>query len=153
MDGRCALRRSRHRSPFTTLSITRKRWLRRTYVINALFPFTKLTTAAIYPVLNRLIADGFAYYGYIDISETIRKSTLRLLSTAGHRECVRVSYRSKWSIIWIEFLTLLDRSFDSRTGTGLGGDAFSYSAAVWLSWTTDKTQLTECRTKTTTPTT
>lgn len=96
--------------------------------------------AAVSPVLNRLIADGFAWYGYTDIAETIRKSTLRLLSFGGPRECVSCPAQPD-----VLLLTALCRSFDSRTGAGLGADAFSYSAAVWLSWANDPHPLTGWR--------
>ncbi|MFI5012489.1 MAG: neutral trehalase [Hyphomicrobiales bacterium] len=62
-------------------------------------------------VVNRLIADGFAAYGYAELAARIRRASVRLAEAQGLREY-----------------------FDPRDGSGLGGADFSWSAAVWLSW-------------------
>jgi hypothetical protein len=62
-------------------------------------------------VVNRLIADGFAAYGQETVASRIRHDALKLAETSGLREY-----------------------YDPRTGSGLGGTDFSWSAAIWLSW-------------------
>jgi hypothetical protein len=62
-------------------------------------------------VVNRLIADGFAAYGHSEVATRIRLDAQRLAAGGGLREY-----------------------YDPRTGAGLGGTDFSWSAAVWLSW-------------------
>jgi alpha,alpha-trehalase len=58
-----------------------------------------------------MIADGFASYGQEAVAARVRRDALKLAETAGLREY-----------------------YDPRTGSGLGGTDFSWSAAIWLSW-------------------
>jgi glycogen debranching enzyme len=62
-------------------------------------------------VMNFMIADGFAAYGYSDIATRIRADSAELVRASGLREY-----------------------FDPRNGDGLGGRDFSWSAAVVLCW-------------------
>lgn len=62
-------------------------------------------------VINRLIADGFAAYGKAKIAARIAARSRELVLKEGFREY-----------------------FDPRTGQGLGGTDFSWSAATWLGW-------------------
>ena len=77
----------------------------------------------VWPVVNRLIADGFAFYAAkvrtgkggtaseVDAAELIRHHTRQLLERSGPMEY-----------------------FDPKTGAPLGGDSFSWTAAMWLCW-------------------
>ena len=65
----------------------------------------------VWPFMNRLVADGFARYGFADIAERLRRDTRALIEAGGFREY-----------------------FDPLTGAGLGGQGFSWTAAVWLVW-------------------
>jgi glycogen debranching enzyme len=62
-------------------------------------------------VMNFMIADGFATYGFADIAERIRRDSAELVRRSGFREY-----------------------FDPRNGDGLGGRDFSWSAAIALYW-------------------
>jgi hypothetical protein len=62
-------------------------------------------------VINRMIADGLARYGYEDIAEDVRAASEACIVQYGFREY-----------------------FDPRTGEGLGGRDFSWTAALWLEW-------------------
>lgn len=65
----------------------------------------------VWAVVNYLIALGFAEYGYPQVAERIRRDTLKLCETAGFSEY-----------------------FHPLTGQGLGGDSFSWTAAIYLAW-------------------
>jgi len=62
-------------------------------------------------VVNRMICDGFAAAGRPDVAATIAAQSRALALEHGFAEY-----------------------FDPRTGAGLGGRDFSWSAAMWLSW-------------------
>lgn len=62
-------------------------------------------------VMNFMIADGFAAYGFTEIAGRIRNDSAELVRRAGLREY-----------------------FDPRNGDGLGGRDFSWSAAIALCW-------------------
>ncbi len=62
-------------------------------------------------VMNFMIADGFAAYGFAEIASRIRADSAELVRTSGLREY-----------------------FDPRSGVGLGGRDFSWSAAIVLCW-------------------
>jgi glycogen debranching enzyme len=62
-------------------------------------------------VMNFMIADGFAAYGFADIADRIRNDSAALVRRSGLREY-----------------------FDPRNGDGLGGRDFSWSAAIALCW-------------------
>jgi hypothetical protein len=62
-------------------------------------------------VVNRMVADGFTAYGHHAIAARIAEQSAAMLAAHGFREY-----------------------FDPRTGEGLGGRDFSWSAAMWLSW-------------------
>jgi Trehalase len=62
-------------------------------------------------VVNYMIAEGFAHYGYHDLAERIRASSAACVQRHGFRE-----------------------AFDSHTGEGVGGRDFSWTAAMWLEW-------------------
>lgn len=67
----------------------------------------------IWSVVNWMIAEGFAGYGYTDIAARIRADTRALVTKNGFWEY-----------------------FDPRDGTGLGGPDFSWTAAIDLLLTT-----------------
>lgn len=60
-------------------------------------------------VVNYMIAEGFARYGRAELAERIRAATLSLMQERGFAEY-----------------------FDPASGTGLGGDSFSWTAAIGL---------------------
>jgi glycogen debranching enzyme len=62
-------------------------------------------------VVNRMIADGLAHYGFADTAERLRQTSAASIMTHGFRE-----------------------AFDPRNGDGLGGRDFSWTAAMWLEW-------------------
>ena len=62
-------------------------------------------------VVNRMIADGLAHYGFEQAAERLRKISATSIMTHGFRE-----------------------AFDPRNGDGLGGRDFSWTAAMWLEW-------------------
>lgn len=62
-------------------------------------------------VVNRMIADGLAFYGLTEQAEAIRHSSAACIMAHGFRE-----------------------AFDPRNGEGLGGRDFSWTAAMWLEW-------------------
>ena len=62
--------------------------------------------------INRIIADGFAAYGDAATARRIRQDSRRLVEGAG---------------LW--------EYYHPVTGAGLGGNEFSWTAAMWLSWT------------------
>lgn len=63
----------------------------------------------VWPVVNFMIAQGFAAYGFANIAEEIYHDTLGLIAQSGFREY-----------------------FDPETGEGLGGRDFSWTAAMAL---------------------
>lgn len=65
----------------------------------------------IWLIMNLMIADGFASYGFTDIAERIKADSAQLVQRSGFREY-----------------------FDPRDGGGLGGRDFSWSAATALYW-------------------
>lgn len=65
----------------------------------------------VWPFMNRIVADGFARAGRLDIAERLRRDTRALVLANGFREY-----------------------FDPFTGAGLGGKDFSWTAAAWLVW-------------------
>ena len=62
-------------------------------------------------IMNMMIAEGFRAGGEADLAERIKADTAALISRAGFHEY-----------------------FDPLTGAGLGGDQFSWTASVALSW-------------------
>jgi alpha,alpha-trehalase len=62
-------------------------------------------------VVNRMIADGLAHYGFVEAAERLRQTSATSIMTHGFRE-----------------------AFDPRNGDGLGGRDFSWTAAMWLEW-------------------
>jgi alpha,alpha-trehalase len=62
-------------------------------------------------VVNFMIADGFAAYGFANVADRIRADSAELVRQSGLREY-----------------------FDPRNGDGLGGRDFSWSAAIVLYW-------------------
>ncbi|WP_299431099.1 trehalase family glycosidase [uncultured Meiothermus sp.] len=65
----------------------------------------------VWAVVNYLIALGFSEYGYAEMARRIRQDTLELAEGTGFSEY-----------------------FHPLTGQGLGGGAFSWSAAIYLAW-------------------
>lgn len=65
----------------------------------------------VWPFMNRLVAVGFARYGFDDIAQRIKRDTRALIERGGFREY-----------------------FNPQTGEGLGGGDFSWTAAAWLVW-------------------
>jgi hypothetical protein len=63
----------------------------------------------IWGIINWMLAEGLADHGEIDLAETLRADTRRLIETQGFAEY-----------------------FDPLDGTGLGGNQFSWTAAVGL---------------------
>jgi glycogen debranching enzyme len=63
----------------------------------------------VWAVVNWMIGEGFALAGASDLAERIRSDTRTLISSTGFWEY-----------------------FDPIDGVGLGGDKFSWTAAVWL---------------------
>lgn len=62
-------------------------------------------------MMNMMIGEGLAEQGHADMAQTVRAMTRDLIIRHGFAEY-----------------------FDAQTGTGAGGDAFSWTAAVWLAW-------------------
>jgi alpha,alpha-trehalase len=62
-------------------------------------------------IMNLMIADGFASYGFAQIAERIRRDSAALVRRSGFMEY-----------------------FDPRDGKGLGGSDFSWTAATALYW-------------------
>lgn len=62
-------------------------------------------------MMNRIIADGFAGYGFTAQAENLRADSRALVDRSGFWEY-----------------------FDPRDGAGCGGPDFSWTAAIWLSW-------------------
>jgi hypothetical protein len=68
----------------------------------------------VWVLVNWLVADGLVHAGRIDRAETLRSSTRALVGEWGFSEY-----------------------YDARTGEGIGGRAFSWSAALTLAWLLD----------------
>jgi mannose-6-phosphate isomerase-like protein (cupin superfamily) len=93
-------------------------WLQETPWV---LPSTRSTCAGFEPLrywrgpvwqhMNMLIATGLKEQGHSDLAATIRERSGQMLSTAGFHEY-----------------------FDPLTGAGLGGRAFSWTAATYLHW-------------------
>jgi glycogen debranching enzyme len=64
-----------------------------------------------WPVLNALIARGFADSGRGDLAERLRRETAALIAAGGFYEY-----------------------FDPLDGTACGGKNFTWTAAIWLGW-------------------
>ncbi len=62
-------------------------------------------------IVNYMVAKGFEECGLQDYADRIRTDSARLIAEHGFRE-----------------------AFSPVSGTGTGGDAFSWTAAMWLSW-------------------
>ncbi|MEJ2035896.1 MAG: hypothetical protein P8X69_07415, partial [Maritimibacter sp.] len=65
----------------------------------------------IWGVINTLICLGLAEAGHIELAERIRRDTRKLIAEHGFYEY-----------------------FNPVDGTPAGGDAFSWTAAIWLTW-------------------
>ena len=74
----------------------------------------------VWPVVNRLLADGFAANGRPDLAGRLWADTRAVIRRSGLREY-----------------------FDPRDGAGLGGTDFSWTAATWLAWQHDEPLLTK----------
>ena len=68
----------------------------------------------VWVLVNWLAAEGLALAGFADRAESLRRSTLALVEREGFSEY-----------------------YDARTGAGIGGQRFSWSAALTLSWLLD----------------
>ena len=68
----------------------------------------------VWAVVNWLVARGLAAYGFADLERRLRDDTLDLVGRSG-----------------------LYEYYDPVDGTGGGGDAFTWTAAVVLSWGAD----------------
>jgi len=66
-------------------------------------------------LVNWLVADGLVHAGHADRAETLRRATRALVEKWGFSEY-----------------------YDARTGEGIGGRAFSWSAALTLAWLLDE---------------
>ena len=64
--------------------------------------------------MNYMIVSGLRAVGKLDLADRIASDTLALVGRSGFREC-----------------------FDPMDGAGLGGDAFSWTAAIHLALTND----------------
>jgi alpha,alpha-trehalase len=65
----------------------------------------------VWAIMNNLIARGFAEYGYTDMAQRIKQDTHQLFELSGFSEY-----------------------YHPTTGAGLGGGAFSWTAAMLLAW-------------------
>lgn len=65
-------------------------------------------------IMNFMIADGLDRFGRADLAQRIKSDSVDLLRRSGFAEY-----------------------FDPLDGTGLGGKAFSWTAAMWLAWLRD----------------
>ena len=80
---------------------------------NPLFDSIRYWRGPVWAIVNWMIADGLMRNGYAQLSETIRAHTRTLIAETGFYEY-----------------------FCPLTGRGGGGDAFSWTASMWLSWAT-----------------
>jgi alpha,alpha-trehalase len=65
----------------------------------------------VWAIMNHLIARGFAEYGHTDMAERIRQDTYQLFELSSFSEY-----------------------YHPTSGAGLGGGAFSWTAAMLLAW-------------------
>lgn len=65
----------------------------------------------VWAIVNYMITDGLRAYGEKDFADRIGKDTAELIQNNGFYEY-----------------------FDPQTGRGLGGDVFSWTSAMWLTW-------------------
>jgi len=77
----------------------------------AAFEAKRYWRGATWPVVNALVGIGLAEAGHGALAEDIRRETGALIEAGGFREY-----------------------FDAVTGAPAGGDAFTWTAAVWLAW-------------------
>jgi hypothetical protein len=68
----------------------------------------------VWVLVNWLVADGLVHAGFGECAEALRRSTLALVEQWGFSEY-----------------------YDARTGEGIGGRSFSWSAALTLAWLLD----------------
>lgn len=80
---------------------------------NPLFDSIRYWRGPVWAIVNWMIADGLMRNGYAQHSETIRSHTRTLIAETGFYEY-----------------------FCPLTGRGGGGDDFSWTASMWLSWAT-----------------
>ena len=80
---------------------------------NPLFDSIRYWRGPVWAIVNWMIADGLMRNGYAQVSETIRAQTRTLITDTGFYEY-----------------------FCPLTGRGGGGDAFSWTASMWLAWAT-----------------
>ena len=95
-----------------------KRWLGRACFAvpshdpeSSVFDARRYWRGPVWLIMNRMIAEGFAAYGHGNLAERIRTDSARLVAAGGFAEY-----------------------FEPFTGEGLGGDSFSWTAAIWLDW-------------------
>ena len=74
---------------------------------------------SVWAVINFLIGQGLAEQGWADLAAVVRNDTAALIRRAGFAEY-----------------------FDPVTGQGAGGQAFTWTAAVWLAWALSQTTAT-----------
>jgi alpha,alpha-trehalase len=65
----------------------------------------------VWAIVNWMLGDGLARHGHAGLADRLRRDTRRLIEHAGFCEY-----------------------YDPLTGEGLGGGAFSWTAAVGLAW-------------------
>ncbi|MEM6812581.1 MAG: trehalase family glycosidase [Pseudomonadota bacterium] len=75
------------------------------------FSDEKYWRGPIWPILNFMIAKGFEQYGFANVEETIKKQSSELIKSCYFKEY-----------------------YNPKTGEGIGGDKFSWTAAMWLYW-------------------
>ena len=80
---------------------------------NPLFDSIRYWRGPVWAIINWMIADGLMRNGYAQLSESIRNHTRTLIAETGFYEY-----------------------FCPLTGRGGGGDVFSWTASMWLSWAT-----------------
>jgi hypothetical protein len=101
-----------------TMSATLQRWATKLrYLVpstspdDARFEPKRYWRGPVWCMMNMMIAEGFRVAGATDLAARIKSDTAALVSRAGFHEY-----------------------FDPQTGAGLGGDHFSWTASVALSW-------------------
>jgi alpha,alpha-trehalase len=75
------------------------------------FDSSRYWRGPVWAIVNFLISDGLKLHGHIDLSKRVGQDTALLLQAGGLKEY-----------------------FDPFTGEGLGGEDFSWTAAMWLAW-------------------
>jgi hypothetical protein len=86
----------------------------------AAFDAERYWRGPVWVLVNWLVADGLTRAGRRELAESLRRSTLRLVEQQG-----------------------LSEYYDARTGVGIGGRGFSWSAALTLEWLLDGPQRAE----------